>query len=207
MARSTSISASVRGLPPSRAIWHPEMLAFALHQSCELAQNIDLLVRLEPPAAVGEHPPRTLDLAFEGCGVVAADLRNRRPVECLNDLDHDCPPSDFRRRPRRAESQSGMAECGDMSPRLTGFNGKRWYKTIEKGYHAAISSAATRRSARRVARRGQRSAPTVRCRCRAMGGYQPHLAGWRKLAAIQRIELGMGGANRALRCSRREPGW
>jgi hypothetical protein len=47
----------------------------------------------EPSAAVGEQPSGGFDLAVERRPIVALEPSNRRPIESLNDLDHDYPSS------------------------------------------------------------------------------------------------------------------
>src|SRR5438067_916176 len=70
----------------------PEMLALALHQLSQLSENLDPLMGFQPSAAVGEQPSGSLDLAVERRPIVALEPSNRRPVESLNDLNHDCSP-------------------------------------------------------------------------------------------------------------------
>jgi hypothetical protein len=50
----------------------------------------------EPSAAVGEQPSGGFDLAVERRPIVALEPSNRRPIESLNDLNHDYPPSVLR---------------------------------------------------------------------------------------------------------------
>jgi hypothetical protein len=64
-----------------------EMLALALHQPSQPAENLDPPIGFQPRVTVGEEPSGGLYLAVERRRVVAVEPRDRRLIECLDDFD------------------------------------------------------------------------------------------------------------------------
>src|SRR4051812_14035876 len=91
MARPTSITASVRGLPPLARNLLSKVNASLLNETSEPAQDGDARVRFEPAIPITEGPRGCLELRLERVRIVGRDLGDGRSVERLHDLQH-VPP-------------------------------------------------------------------------------------------------------------------
>jgi hypothetical protein len=64
------------------------MFAHTLHQQSQSSEDFHLLMRLQPCLPIGEEPGGHRDLTFECRRIVAAELRDWRAIERLNNINH-----------------------------------------------------------------------------------------------------------------------